>query len=199
MLNNYYVYRYIRLDNNTPFYVGNGNKPNYARANDLKNRSKLFKEILLTTEVSVEIILEDLNKEEAELKEAEFISLHKRTRDGGTLLNILKNGKLATNEHRTNLSNAQKNRLKDGCNNPMYGKTHTKETILKISESQKGDKNHRFGKKGELCPNYGLKHSEETKKQMRESHLGRVFSEETKNKIREKKKEWWRLKKLSKK
>jgi hypothetical protein len=198
MTNNYYVYRYVRLDTNTPFYVGNGNKPNYARANDLKNRSKLFKEILSTTEVRVEIILEDLNKEEAELKEAEFISLHKRTRDGGTLVNILKNGKLATNEQRLNLSNAQKIRLKDGCNNPMYGKTHSKETRLKISESQKGDKSHCFGKKGELSHNFGKKHSEETKNKMSKSHLARIFSEESKNKISEKKKEYWRLKKLSK-
>ena len=36
MENNWYVYIHIRLDNNEPFYIGIGNKKNYARAYQTK-------------------------------------------------------------------------------------------------------------------------------------------------------------------
>ena len=52
--------------------------------------------------------------------------------------------------------------------NPMYGKHHSDETRIKMSESHKGKTL-----------------SEETKQKMRESHKGRTFSEETRRKMSE--------------
>lgn len=50
--------------------------------------------------------------------------------------------------------------------------THTEETKMKMSETRRG-KNNRFN----------FTFSEESKKKMRESHLGKTLSEETKNKM----------------
>ena len=55
-----------------------------------------------------------------------------------------------------------------GDKNPMYGKHHSDETRIKMSESHKGKTL-----------------SEETKQKMRESHKGRTFSEETRRKMSE--------------
>ena len=54
-------------------------------------------------------------------------------------------------------------------------KPHTEETKKKMSEKQKGDKHHFYGKK----------HTEETKKKISESSIGRKHKEETKKKISE--------------
>ena len=104
-----------------------------------------------------------------------------------------------------------------GENNPMYGKHLSDEAKKKISDANKkhwqdpeylkkmqnrpkqcGDKNgmygdHRFA--GENNPMYGKKHSEETRKKMREHHAdvsgenhpmyGKKHSEETRKKMRE--------------
>lgn len=62
-----------------------------------------------------------------------------------------------------------KKRYKDGV---ARGWHHSEKTKKKISESQKGEKNHQYGK----CV------SEETKKKMSESHKGIVVSEESRKK-----------------
>ena len=54
-------------------------------------------------------------------------------------------------------------------------KPHTEETKKKMSEKQKGDKHHFYGKK----------HTEETKKKISEASIGRKHKEETKKKISE--------------
>jgi hypothetical protein len=59
-----------------------------------------------------------------------------------------------------------------GENNGFYGKTHSIESKTKMSEAQRGEKNHMFGKTGELCHNFGKLHTEETKTKMSESHKG---------------------------
>ena len=49
---------------------------------------------------------------------------------------------------------------------------HSEETKQKMSEAQKGEKSHMFGKTGEKHHNFGSKHSEETIQRMSEAHLG---------------------------
>ena len=72
-----------------------------------------------------------------------------------------------------------------------YGKKHTAESRKKISEATKGEKNHNYGRKGENHASYGSKRSDETKKKMRENHVGFTGkkgtprSAETKKKISE--------------
>jgi len=73
-----------------------------------------------------------------------------------------------------------------GENNSFYGKTHDKETRLKIGRNQKGTNN----------ANYGKKHifSEQAKINMSNAHKGNKHSEETKKKMSE----WQRGKKKPK-
>ena len=64
MKNNWYVYRHIRLDKNEPFYIGIGNKKNYARAYQTNpdRRNEIWCKIFNKTDIEIEIILEDLTK-----------------------------------------------------------------------------------------------------------------------------------------
>ena len=96
-----------------------------------------------------------------------------------------------------------KRRLANPQNHPMYGKKHSKETILKmknktVSEETKRkiSENH-ADISGIKNPFYGKKHSEESKKKLSLSHKGQIawnkgkrdiYSEETKRKMSEAKK-----------
>jgi group I intron endonuclease len=73
------------------------------------------------------------------------------------------------------------------------GYRHSKDVRMQISESQKGDKNHMFGKRGVLNPNYGRKHKEEvcaniskSKKGKNHPNFGKTLPVETRAKISEK-------------
>lgn len=61
--NCYYVYEWIRLDTNQPFYVGKGK---LDRAYELKNnRNKYFKDVIKNREVAVVILQDNLDEREA--------------------------------------------------------------------------------------------------------------------------------------
>lgn len=62
----------------------------------------------------------------------------------------------------------------------LHGNNRSQETLNKISESKKGNKNF-----------LGHKHSEETLKKMSESQKGRLFSEEHRRKLSEAKKAYY--------
>jgi group I intron endonuclease len=68
------VYRHIRLDKNTPFYVGKGT---LKRARNLYARNFIHKRIRKKYGCQVEIIENYLTEEEAFNKEIEFIKLYK--------------------------------------------------------------------------------------------------------------------------
>lgn len=87
-----YVYRYIRLDKNIPFYVGIGNDDKYYRANSRDGRNRHWYNIINKSPYKVEIIFDNISWELACKKEIEFISYYKRTKDGGTLCNITLGG-----------------------------------------------------------------------------------------------------------
>jgi hypothetical protein len=92
----YYVYRHVRLDKNEPFYIGIGNHISYnipySRAYCSRRRNKIWKLITNKTQYKVEILLDNLTKEQAFKKEIEFISLYKRLKEGGTLSNLTLGG-----------------------------------------------------------------------------------------------------------
>ena len=72
--NNWIVYRHIRLDKDIPFYIGIGKDIN--RPYNKKDRSVFWKSIINKTEYTVEILFDNLTKEQATEKEIEFIKLY---------------------------------------------------------------------------------------------------------------------------
>lgn len=59
---NFYIYEYVRLDNNTTFYVGKGTK---NRMKQIHNRSKHWKHIMEKTEIAGYILYDNLTENEA--------------------------------------------------------------------------------------------------------------------------------------
>ena len=197
---NYYVYQYIRLDNNTIFYIGKGKGDRCFR---IDCRSKYFKNILNKTECAVEIVHEGLTEQQALDLECELIHElvfeegyginckgHEKTCVSGKpyLVNATWGGEgisglVFSEETRKKMSESKKGEL-----NPLYGKPHSEEHRRKLSESMKGKLNPMFGKrhseeskkkmsesqKGELHPMFGKTHSEETRKKMSESRKGNI-------------------------
>lgn len=85
-------------------------------------------------------------------------------------LSLAGKGRRFTEEHRRKMSEAQK-----GEKNHMFGKHPSEETRKKMSEARSGEKNHMFGKH----------HSEETRKKLSEATKGKHLSEETRKKMSE--------------
>lgn len=74
-INKFYVYRHIRLDTNTPFYVGKGSS---KRAWSFHKRNSYHKAIIEKHEYNVEIMIDNLTEVEAFRKEKEFILFYKK-------------------------------------------------------------------------------------------------------------------------
>jgi ribosomal protein L37AE/L43A len=76
-------------------------------------------------------------------------------------------GKSLSDEHKQKISDLSK-----GENNHFYGKKHSQETKELISKKNSGrlsgENNPMYGKKGDLCPSYGIIRSEETRNKMRQ-------------------------------
>lgn len=124
-MNNWYVYRHIRLDKNEPFYIGIGCKRNYGRAYETcsTKRSTFWINVYNKTSIDVEILMDNLSKTEASLKEQEFIKLYGRIDNGtGSLCNLTDGG--------------------DG----IWNCIRSKETKQKLRDQKLGEKNHQYGK-----------------------------------------------------
>jgi hypothetical protein len=94
-----YVYRHIRKDKDQVFYIGIGtdDKGKYTRAHS-KNRNRYWKRIVDKTDYEIEILFDDITKEDAVNKEIEFISIYGRHDLGlGSLCNLTDGGEGATN------------------------------------------------------------------------------------------------------
>jgi hypothetical protein len=147
-----YVYRHIRLDKNEPFYIGIGSDSKYLRAYTNRSRNQHWKNIVNVTDYYVEILFDDISFKFACEKEIEFISLYGRVdKKTGILVNLTDGGQGTLGwRHKTpywlgknlpesmklNLSNHAKKRI--GDKNPFYGKNHTEETKIKISQKSLG-------------------------------------------------------------
>ena len=85
------VYRHRRLDTFEVFYIGIGKTE--KRAYSKKSRNKWWKNIILKTEYSVEIIIEDISWKEAQEVEVLLISEYGRRDLGlGNLVNLTNGG-----------------------------------------------------------------------------------------------------------
>lgn len=186
--NIYYVYRWIRLDTNTPFYVGKGK---LKRAYETTNRNRYFKNIINKTACEVEIVISDLEESEALFKEVEFIKIYKKL--GYCEANIT-NGGEGTSGYKHSLETI--NKIKTSGT----GWKHTPETLAHLSQIKLGRKRQ--------------PHSEETRKKMRDNnkardpevrskiskaHMGKVMSPESRVKmsLAKKGKPWTEARKLS--
>lgn len=140
-----YLYRHIRLDTNKVFYIGIGGfrdvekEFSYKRAYHKKGRNNLWTKISNKTDYMVEIILENLTFDEAQLKEQEFIKLYGRiNNETGTLCNLTdggggSRGYIMPQESKVKISNAHKGKKKHW--------EVTDETKMKISKALQGNKN----------------------------------------------------------
>ena len=148
------VYRHIRLDENEPFYIGIGKT--IIRANSHYKRSKLWKRIVNKYGYNVEILFEDLTWEQACEKEKEFITLYgRKDLNTGTLVNLTEGGE------------------------GSVGYKHTKESLLKISNTSKGRiKSPEQIEKWKKSMNFSK--SLETKEKLRQSLIGKKYTEERK-------------------
>ena len=94
-----YVYRHIREDKNEVFYIGIGtdDKGKYVRAKS-KNRNRYWKRIVDKTNYEIEILFDNISKEDAIKKEIEFIQLYgRRDQNNGTLCNLTDGGEGVVN------------------------------------------------------------------------------------------------------
>ena len=207
----FYVYKHIRKDTNTCFYVGKGkgNRVNFPKRNEHHDN------ICKTCGYKVEIIQDNLTEEEAYALEKEIIEDYVFVFGYGInidgygdydhelpyLTNMnwggrgVTSGMHHTKETKEKISEKMKGKM-GGKNNPMYGKHNSEEAKKKISEKLKGIRRSEETKKklsekmkgkmvGKNNPMYGKHHSEETKQKMSESHKGKKLSEKTKRKMSE--------------
>lgn len=179
-LNNVCVYQHRRADTNEIFYVGIGN---IKRAYIKTNRNKYWKNIINKTDYKIEILHENLSWELACEIEIHLIKFYgRKDLRFGNLVNMTNGGEGAFG-YILSQKRLQQIKLQN------LGKIRSQETKNKISSHQllsgnkRGEKNGMFGKKGELCPNYGKTMSEETKSKLRAKAKLRVISEETKLKM----------------
>lgn len=123
----YYLYRHIRLDTNSVFYVGIGKKTPlhiknnvYYRAYSKSSRNAHWKHIIQQTPYTVEIILESNDRFFILKKEIEFIGLYGRKDiNTGELVNLTNGGDNGLNKSK----DAIKRQLETSKKNGSYEKT----------------------------------------------------------------------------
>jgi hypothetical protein len=131
-----YLYRHIRLDKNEPFYIGIATY--LKRAYDKGQRNSIWKSIVSRTNYIVEILFDDLTREQALEKEKEFVSLYGRIdQKTGTLANLTDGGEDFTGcwNKGKKRTEQQKAKLREAA---KYKPPFTEERKLNISKALKG-------------------------------------------------------------
>lgn len=179
MENKYYVYEWIRLDTNEPFYVGKGCG---NRAYQIyKSRNAGFMNVFRKTECAVVILADNLTEEEAYEAEIWFIYEYKYIYNF-SLVNLDEGG-LGAVSGKFNHMYGRKGPL-----HPNYGIIVSDETRRKQSISRSGKRNGMYGKKGEKSPIYGRKMPENERLKIVKALKGKQKTEDHKRKISESRK-----------
>ena len=167
MENKYYVYEWIRLDTNEPFYVGKGCG---NRWKERYRKNPYFMNIINKVPCVVNILHDNLDEQTAFGLEVWYIREY-RDIIGYKMCNINDGGE---------------GQSLCGELNGFYGRKHTEDSIekmkqshtgiypndevrQKLSEKRKGEGNSMWGRKGELSPHWGKKYSEERKNNISKS------------------------------
>ena len=140
-MNQYYVYEWIRLDNNEPFYVGKGKG---ERCFTEKKRNKYFNDILKycrnnSIEIAINILESGLSNEEALMTECWYINEYICTYgfnitnqtwgvEGGDVVSMM------SVEERIKYSI----KMRNSCLGKNKGHIHSEESKLKMSKAKKG-------------------------------------------------------------
>ena len=155
MLNNWYIYKHIRLDMNEIFYIGIGNKKDFARAYEFRKdkRNEIWWKIFNKSQIIVEIIDSGLTKEEAAMKEQELIKCYGRIDlNEGSLCNLTDGGDGIWNCKRSDETKKLLSLQKIGDKNPQFGRKQSLELIEKrfskirgVKKSEEAKKNQSLG------------------------------------------------------
>ena len=171
--NDYVVYIHIRLDKNIPFYVGKGRK---NRPYNFKARNKFWKNIYnyCGGNIKVDIIFKDLTEKESLVKEHELDL--KLKNEGYLLTNIVETGIIGSSGHKK--SQDWKNWYSELMSNINSNRILTEEHKLNISISNK-----KFGERPWIRDsNLGRIQSEKTRQKKSEKLKGRIQSKTEKDK-----------------
>ena len=187
MVREYYVYEWYFIDSNEVFHVGKG-KGNRAW-NTKHRRNSYFKSIIekYKDNVNVRIYKDNLTNEEACDLERERIKYYWSLNQAKT--NFHEGGLGGnTGNYSSEIIEKRRDTVKrlgtyKGENNPMYGKTHTKEVREKISKVHKGKKMSEESRKKMSEGHKGFRHSEESKRKISENNKGKVITPEMRAKI----------------
>lgn len=172
-----YLYKHIRKDTNEVFYVGIGSDSDYSRAYTTHKRNRFWKSVVNKTDYDVIIVEDNKTWDEVTEREKYWISFYGRRNLGeGNLVNLTDGGdgsygRILSEETKKKIGDKSKLKVYDdeyrkklsesfkGEKNHRYGKSVSDETRRKISESQQGEKHHW----------YGTTRPEEVKKRISES------------------------------
>lgn len=147
----FYVYRWVREDTNTPFYVGKGCG---KRAIITAGRNDRFNKIMGATQCRVEIVLDGLDSHEAFQKEVEFIAMYRRM--GYCEANFTGGGDGQSNilpETRRKISETLKrNPVRANLGKKAGAETRAKQRAAKLGKPQSAQSNLKrsFALRGEL-------------------------------------------------
>ena len=178
----FYVYKHVRLDNNTCFYIGKGKN---GRKDD-PNRNPTHDSICKRHEYKVVIFKNKLNEAEAFKLEEDLIRCYVFKMGYGICIKgyMNNNNKFLTNrtfggEGTSGYKHSEETKKKIGeaSSERNKGKKASEETKQRMSEKKKGTIPWNKGKKGiqagEKNPMYGLHHSEEAKRKNSKAHKGK--------------------------
>ena len=192
-----YVYRHIRLDTEQPIYIGIGSDASYIRAASIKYRNKHWVNVYNKHGMRMEILVDELTRDQACEKEKEFIKLYGRLNNKtGILVNMTDGGEGAfgtvfTQEQRDAISKRIKgikhpprsDAFREMISFVNTGRTASKETRKKLSIAAKG-RTHTEETKNKLSIVLtGKKRTEEMNKRMSIAKSGEVFSQEIRDRM----------------
>jgi hypothetical protein len=186
-----------------PIYIGKGkpNRPQRHLTLYKNNTNRFYSKLQSIIESGItpeyKIIKSNLTEEKSFEYEKHFIELIGRIENNGTLTNLTDGGEGQSGFKFSNESKLKRSQNFKGVLNPMFGKSHSEETISKISKSKIGKPSNRKGEThsdlskqkmsekgkeriGEKNPMFGKKHKEESIEKMRANRI-QLFGEKNPN------------------